>query len=176
MQSPSLAAEADALPPYDSPSSCGALWQRPAMCTQVVKEEGIDCGFKRVDGYLFPKADSDQQTLEKELAAAVRSGLTDVKMVCIVLLCHLALTPDILLHGICFIHVALCKAIGCRQCCHAPMHLLHGCLMAVQQRHPSVPASACCCPALTICPVRTTTNPRDLQPVLEEGVKAACKR
>lgn len=47
----------------------------------MVNEEGIECGFKRVDGYLFPKADADQQTLEKELAAAVRSGLTDVKMV-----------------------------------------------------------------------------------------------
>jgi hypothetical protein len=48
---------------------------------QVVKEEGIECGFERVDGFLFPKADSDVQTLEKELAAAVRAGLTDVKMV-----------------------------------------------------------------------------------------------
>ena len=53
------------------------------MADQVVKEEGIDCGFKRVDGYLFPKDSSqeEQQILDKELAAAIRAGVRGVKMV-----------------------------------------------------------------------------------------------
>ncbi|CAL8472081.1 g11623 [Coccomyxa elongata] len=45
--------------------------------------EGIDCGFKRVDGYLFPESTSksDMDSIDKELAAAVRAGLTDVRKV-----------------------------------------------------------------------------------------------
>ena len=53
------------------------------MAGQVVKEEGIDCSFKRVDGYLFPRDSSqeEQQILDKELAAAIRAGVRGVKMV-----------------------------------------------------------------------------------------------
>ena len=49
----------------------------------MVNEEGIDCHFKRVDGYLFPKDDNreEQQVLDKELAAAIRAGVRGVKMV-----------------------------------------------------------------------------------------------
>lgn len=50
---------------------------------QVVQTENIDCNFKRVDGYLFPTSSSkeDMETLDKELAASIRCGLTDVRKV-----------------------------------------------------------------------------------------------
>lgn len=50
---------------------------------QTASTEGIDCGFKRVDGYLFPESTSksDMDSIDKELAAAVRAGLTDVRKV-----------------------------------------------------------------------------------------------
>ncbi len=50
---------------------------------QTASAEGIDCGFKRVDGYLFPESTSksDMDSIDKELAAAVRAGLTDVRKV-----------------------------------------------------------------------------------------------
>lgn len=55
---------------------------------ETVKAEGIDCQFMRTDGYLFPHAtgESSQPTsstsaLEKEYAAAMRAGMTDIKKV-----------------------------------------------------------------------------------------------
>lgn len=50
---------------------------------QTAAAEGIDCNFKSVDGYLFPASASqdDLDTIDKELAAAVRAGLTDVRKV-----------------------------------------------------------------------------------------------
>jgi glycine/D-amino acid oxidase-like deaminating enzyme/nitrite reductase/ring-hydroxylating ferredoxin subunit len=46
----------------------------------IVAEEGIDCGFERLDGYLFtPSGDSGE--LDDELDAARRAGLTDVERV-----------------------------------------------------------------------------------------------
>lgn len=47
----------------------------------IVKEEGIDCDLARLDGYLFLDATDDNQSLERELAAAHNAGLEDVKMV-----------------------------------------------------------------------------------------------
>jgi glycine/D-amino acid oxidase-like deaminating enzyme/nitrite reductase/ring-hydroxylating ferredoxin subunit len=45
----------------------------------IVREEEIECGFSRVDGYLFLGRDDEESTLDKELAAAHRAGLTAVE-------------------------------------------------------------------------------------------------
>jgi glycine/D-amino acid oxidase-like deaminating enzyme/nitrite reductase/ring-hydroxylating ferredoxin subunit len=47
---------------------------------QVVRDESIDCGFARVDGYLFLPPDGSIDELHEELAAAQRAGL-DVQQV-----------------------------------------------------------------------------------------------
>lgn len=48
---------------------------------KIVKDEGIDCDFKRVDGYLFTPVGESDDILEKELEAAHAIGLKDVTMV-----------------------------------------------------------------------------------------------
>jgi len=45
----------------------------------IVKEESIDCGFERLDGYLFVPPNEDQSILDRELEAAHRAGLTEVE-------------------------------------------------------------------------------------------------
>ncbi|OGA60537.1 MAG: oxidoreductase [Betaproteobacteria bacterium RIFCSPLOWO2_12_FULL_65_14] len=45
---------------------------------EIVREEGIDCDFARVDGYLFLAEGDKLETLDKEIAAAHRAGLRDV--------------------------------------------------------------------------------------------------
>lgn len=47
----------------------------------IVKQENIDCDFRRLDGYLIAGRPSDVHDLEKELAAAQRAGLVDVRRV-----------------------------------------------------------------------------------------------
>jgi glycine/D-amino acid oxidase-like deaminating enzyme/nitrite reductase/ring-hydroxylating ferredoxin subunit len=47
----------------------------------IVNQEGIDCDFERLDGYLFQPPGQSEDLLERELAAAHRAGLTDVAMV-----------------------------------------------------------------------------------------------
>jgi glycine/D-amino acid oxidase-like deaminating enzyme/nitrite reductase/ring-hydroxylating ferredoxin subunit len=47
----------------------------------IVKEEGIECEFERLDGYLFAPPNESKQQLEDELKAAHRAGLTDIEMV-----------------------------------------------------------------------------------------------
>lgn len=47
----------------------------------IVQEEGIDCGFSRLDGFLFVLPGGDAGVLEAELAAAHRAGLTRVHRV-----------------------------------------------------------------------------------------------
>jgi glycine/D-amino acid oxidase-like deaminating enzyme/nitrite reductase/ring-hydroxylating ferredoxin subunit len=47
----------------------------------IVKEEGIDCEFERLDGYLFVPPNESKEQLEDELKAAHRAGLTAVEMV-----------------------------------------------------------------------------------------------
>lgn len=42
---------------------------------QIVHEAGIQCDFRRVDGYLFPAREEDLQLLSDELDAARRAGL-----------------------------------------------------------------------------------------------------
>ncbi len=47
---------------------------------EIVRDEGIDCAFERVDGYLFPASDADLGLLERERDAAVRAGLHGVAL------------------------------------------------------------------------------------------------
>ncbi len=47
----------------------------------IVAEEGIDCEFERLDGYLFVPPDESKELLERELKAAHRAGLTNVEQV-----------------------------------------------------------------------------------------------
>lgn len=44
-------------------------------------QESIQCDFTWVDGILYPHEPSEVSTLQKELEAAHRVGLTDTKMV-----------------------------------------------------------------------------------------------
>lgn len=48
---------------------------------RIVAAEKIDCGFSRLDGYLFLGTGSDQAELERELQAASRAGLRGVELV-----------------------------------------------------------------------------------------------
>jgi glycine/D-amino acid oxidase-like deaminating enzyme/nitrite reductase/ring-hydroxylating ferredoxin subunit len=45
---------------------------------RVVADEGIDCDFRRLDGYLILSPEQDADLLHQELAAAHRAGLTSV--------------------------------------------------------------------------------------------------
>ncbi|MEO5568564.1 MAG: FAD-dependent oxidoreductase [Gemmatimonadaceae bacterium] len=47
----------------------------------IVKSENIDCDFRRVDGYLFAARPGQVEALDKELAAAHRAGLVDVRRI-----------------------------------------------------------------------------------------------
>jgi glycine/D-amino acid oxidase-like deaminating enzyme/nitrite reductase/ring-hydroxylating ferredoxin subunit len=47
----------------------------------IVKQEGIDCDFERLPGYLFPAPDEDPAHIEREFEAAHRAGLTSVTKV-----------------------------------------------------------------------------------------------
>lgn len=46
---------------------------------QIVQHEGIDCGYERLDGYLFLAPGDSEDTLDSELAAARRAGYLDVE-------------------------------------------------------------------------------------------------
>jgi len=48
---------------------------------EIVRTEGIDCDFARLDGYLFLAEGDKLQTLDRELDAAHRAGLKDVELV-----------------------------------------------------------------------------------------------
>jgi glycine/D-amino acid oxidase-like deaminating enzyme/nitrite reductase/ring-hydroxylating ferredoxin subunit len=47
----------------------------------IAREEGIECDFARVDGYLFLAEGDRKETLQKELGAAQRAGLSRVELV-----------------------------------------------------------------------------------------------
>ncbi|MFO0576532.1 MAG: FAD-dependent oxidoreductase [Polyangia bacterium] len=47
----------------------------------ICSREQIDCGFERVDGYLFPHKDGEIDFLKRELEAARRAGLEDAELV-----------------------------------------------------------------------------------------------
>lgn len=47
----------------------------------IVREEGIDCEFERLDGYLFVPPNESKEQLEDELKATHRAGLTATEMV-----------------------------------------------------------------------------------------------
>jgi glycine/D-amino acid oxidase-like deaminating enzyme len=46
---------------------------------EIVRAEGIDCEFERVDGYLFIPPDGTLKVLDDELPAAHRAGLVSVR-------------------------------------------------------------------------------------------------
>jgi glycine/D-amino acid oxidase-like deaminating enzyme/nitrite reductase/ring-hydroxylating ferredoxin subunit len=48
---------------------------------ETVLREGIRCGFRRLDGYLFSEPGESPESLEKELAATHSAGLSDVELV-----------------------------------------------------------------------------------------------
>src|SRR5207245_5822966 len=48
---------------------------------QIVREESIDCGFERLNGYLYVRPDEAREVLDRELEAAHRAGLTEVERV-----------------------------------------------------------------------------------------------
>ncbi|MEQ1903794.1 MAG: FAD-dependent oxidoreductase [Pirellulaceae bacterium] len=47
----------------------------------IATQERIECGFERLDGFLFAGRDEDRELLEQELEAARRAGLANVEMV-----------------------------------------------------------------------------------------------
>jgi glycine/D-amino acid oxidase-like deaminating enzyme/nitrite reductase/ring-hydroxylating ferredoxin subunit len=47
---------------------------------QVVREEGIDCDYQRLDGYLFLAEEHPREYLMKELEAARRAGFSDAEL------------------------------------------------------------------------------------------------
>jgi glycine/D-amino acid oxidase-like deaminating enzyme/nitrite reductase/ring-hydroxylating ferredoxin subunit len=52
-----------------------------ARIETIVAEEGIECDFERLDGYLFVPPGDSTKVLERELEATHRAGLTDIEMV-----------------------------------------------------------------------------------------------
>ncbi len=48
---------------------------------KIVSDEGIECDFRRLDGYLFLGEDDKLETLLKELAAAQRAGFKDAELI-----------------------------------------------------------------------------------------------
>src|SRR5256885_16828733 len=48
---------------------------------EIVRREGIDCDFSRLDGYLFLAEGDKAATLDRELGAAHRAGLNGVERV-----------------------------------------------------------------------------------------------
>jgi glycine/D-amino acid oxidase-like deaminating enzyme/nitrite reductase/ring-hydroxylating ferredoxin subunit len=46
---------------------------------QIINDEKLDCGFQRVDGFLFLQPDTPLKILDNELRAVHRAGLTDVR-------------------------------------------------------------------------------------------------
>jgi len=52
-----------------------------ALIERIVEDEGIDCDFERLDGYLFVAPGEPTDQLGEELRAAHRAGLTEVEYV-----------------------------------------------------------------------------------------------
>jgi glycine/D-amino acid oxidase-like deaminating enzyme/nitrite reductase/ring-hydroxylating ferredoxin subunit len=51
------------------------------LIEEIVRLENIECGFQRLDGYLFTPPRSSREILDSELAAARRAGLTEAELV-----------------------------------------------------------------------------------------------
>jgi glycine/D-amino acid oxidase-like deaminating enzyme/nitrite reductase/ring-hydroxylating ferredoxin subunit len=60
---------------------------------QIVQHERIDCGYQRLDGYLFLAPGDSEDTLDAELAAAQRAGYADVERLARVPAGHFELGP-----------------------------------------------------------------------------------
>jgi len=48
---------------------------------EMVRREQIECGFERLDGYLFSPPQAGREDLDRELAAALRAGISSVELV-----------------------------------------------------------------------------------------------
>ncbi len=51
------------------------------MVEKIAREENIDCEYERLDGYLFTPPDESKESLERELKATHRAGLTGTELV-----------------------------------------------------------------------------------------------
>src|SRR5688572_18682571 len=51
------------------------------LIEDIVRREGIRCGFERLDGYLFTEPGESPESLEKELQATHAAGLLEVELV-----------------------------------------------------------------------------------------------
>lgn len=67
------------------PAACRAAAESHARAIDAVEsiaeQEGIDCGFERLDGYLLLAPGQELETLREELAAAKRCGIRDLHLV-----------------------------------------------------------------------------------------------
>lgn len=50
------------------------------LVEQIIKKEKIDCGFERVNGYLFLHPSDKQDSLQKELNASLKAGLDIIEI------------------------------------------------------------------------------------------------
>jgi glycine/D-amino acid oxidase-like deaminating enzyme/nitrite reductase/ring-hydroxylating ferredoxin subunit len=69
------------------------------LIERCAREEGIDCEFKRLNGYLFPSPSDPPDFLDKELAAAHRAGFSDSEKAGTVTLCGREMGPCIRFGG-----------------------------------------------------------------------------
>lgn len=51
------------------------------MIESIVQEEKIDCDFERIDGFLFLDSSDSKESLDKELEATHRAGITSTKII-----------------------------------------------------------------------------------------------
>jgi glycine/D-amino acid oxidase-like deaminating enzyme len=51
------------------------------LIESIVKEEKIDCDFERLDGFLFLDSTDTKESLEKELKATHRAGITNTQLI-----------------------------------------------------------------------------------------------
>ncbi len=65
----------------DAMTAADAFLRHIDFIEEVQRDENIGCDFARVDGYLFLADGDDRATLEKEVDAAHKLGLTDVALV-----------------------------------------------------------------------------------------------
>ena len=72
---------------------------------EIIKQEGIDCDFTRLDGYLFAEDAEGIEELDSELGAAQRAGLTSVQRVDLPLIANHELTPCLRFPGQAQFHV-----------------------------------------------------------------------
>ncbi len=68
---------------FDEKTSCLAADSHRAAIDaieRIVRDENIDCGFTRTDGFLFAAPDRPEDELDRELKAARRAGFADARI------------------------------------------------------------------------------------------------